>query len=111
MLGLTSSTQYDCNCKNQDIQSGPCNLRAVVCFYFPGQSDMEQSNPSYNGYAFDMNSPDREGQVTAYTNSTMAGQDAVANLFLLYPQTAKSCGQGMQLQEFFDGIKIQKLNN
>ena len=94
-LGLQSNTAWNCNCQNQDILSGPCNLRAVVCFYFPSQNDMTSNHPYFRGYGFDMNHLDyTPGTVEGYTNSTEAGQAAVMNLFQIHPDTAASCGQG-----------------
>ena len=80
----------------QDIQSGPCNLRAIICFYFPSQTDMTNDYPYFNGYAFDMNTGS-EGTSTGNTNSTIAGQAAAANLF---PATAAACGKGVQFETF-----------
>lgn len=107
-LGLQSASAWNCNCQNQDIQSGPCNLRAVVCFYFPSQSYMTSNQPYYKGYVFDMNRVDyTPGTSTGFTNSTQAGQAAASNLFAIHPDTAASCGAGLSLsfEEFKVGMK------
>ena len=44
--------------------------------------------------------------MTGYSNATLAGQDAVAELFVEYPQTAASCGQALVPSSFFDGVKM-----
>ncbi len=94
-LGLQSISAWNCNCQNQDIHSGRCNIRAVVCFYFPSQSQMTSNQPYYNGYGFDLNNNEyMPGTSTGFTNSTLAGQSAVSTLFAQHPDTARSCGQG-----------------
>jgi len=94
-LGLSNYNSMDCSCQSQDILNSMCMLRVAVCFNFPSQTDMTNGQPYYNGFAFDLHDPAaRSGKSTGNTNATLAGQQAAAQLFELYPVTAKSCGQG-----------------
>ena len=94
-LGLKDQETYDCNCQAQDIKQGMCNLRVAVCFYFDSTASLQNADPTYRGYAFDLSTPAPSSEGLSgdgFKNATEAGQAAAANLFSLSPTTAKKCG-------------------
>ena len=58
MLGLKDQETYDCNCQAQDIKQGMCNLRVAVCFYFDSTASLQNADPTYRGYVFDLSIPE-----------------------------------------------------
>jgi hypothetical protein len=94
-LGDHSSKDYDCNCDKKDIQSGPCNLRIVACFYFKSTSDLEDKKATYEATAYDMNNTKNTGYADGFKKAEDAGQAAADDLFKHHSDTAKACGQSV----------------
>ena len=48
-----TTVHHDCSCTPQSLVVNPqCTLEVGACIMFPTKTDLEDSNPSYKGYAF-----------------------------------------------------------
>lgn len=95
-LGVTDANTYDCNAQAQDIKGGPkCQLRAIVYFSFDSTQALQNGDPTFNGVAYDLTNTANVGKASGFKNATEAGQEAVMNLFSIYPDVAAGCGQNV----------------
>jgi hypothetical protein len=88
-----SYSRQDCNCDTNDINEDTCQLRIAVCFYFESTSAVKNKKTLYRGHAYDAdyNNHDREGKADGCEDPTQCANDAVADLFKKYPETAANC--------------------
>jgi hypothetical protein len=92
-LDLTDVNTYDCNCQvQQTVLNQMCTLSVGVCFYFDSSGAVQNADPTYKAYAFDV-SKSLEGQSgPGFKNSTEAALTAVTNMLTANPLEAKACG-------------------
>lgn len=92
-LDLTDVNTYDCNCQvQQQVINQLCTLSLGVCFYFDSSEAVQNADPTYKAFAFDV-PKNLEGQSGGgFKNSTDAVVAAVTDLLTANPVEAKACG-------------------